>query len=172
MDGDPHKPLRDDVRLLGELLGDTLRAHEGEELFARVEEVRALAKRAHAGDAAAFESLADRLADMPIGAAVPIARAFSHFLTLANIAEQHHRVRRRRDYARDRVHAPQPGSCAEAFARWRRGGLAPDAAGGGRSDAANRAGAHGAPHRGGPPDAAADAPPHRRRAGRAATART
>ena len=126
MDGDPHKPLRDDVRLLGELLGDTLRAHAGEELFARVEEVRALAKRAHAGDAVAFESLADRLADMPIGAAVPIARAFSHFLTLANIAEQHHRVRRRRDYARDRVHAPQPGSCAEAFARWRRGGLASD----------------------------------------------
>ncbi len=126
MDGDPHKPLRDDVRLLGELLGDTLRAYEGEELFARVEEVRALAKRAHAGDAVAFESLADRLADMPIGAAVPIARAFSHFLTLANIAEQHHRVRRRRDYARDRVHAPQPGSCAEAFARWRRGGLAPE----------------------------------------------
>ena len=126
MDRDPHKPLRDDVRLLGELLGDTLRALEGEELFARVEQVRALAKRAHAGDAAAFESLADRLADMPIGAAVPIARAFSHFLTLANIAEQHHRVRRRRDYARDRVHAPQPGSCAEAFARWRRSGLAPE----------------------------------------------
>jgi len=126
MNHDPHKPLRDDVRLLGELLGETLRALEGEELFARVEEVRALAKRAHAGDAAAFESLADRLADMPIAAAVPIARAFSHFLTLANIAEQHHRVRRRRDYARDRVHAPQPGSCAEAFARWRRGGLAPD----------------------------------------------
>jgi phosphoenolpyruvate carboxylase len=123
MTHDPHKPLREDVRLLGELLGDTLRALEGEALFARVEEARALAKRAHTGDEAAFESLADRLSEMPIAAAVPIARAFSHFLTLANIAEQHHRVRRRRDYARDRVHAPQPGSCAEAFARWRRDGL-------------------------------------------------
>jgi phosphoenolpyruvate carboxylase len=117
MTHDPHKPLRDDVRLLGELLGDTLRELEGEALLARVEEVRALAKRAHAGDAAAFESLADRLSEMPIAAAVPIARAFSHFLTLANIAEQHHRVRRRRDYARDEAHAPQPGSCAAAFAR-------------------------------------------------------
>ena len=60
---DPHKPLRDDVRLLGELLGEALRSLEGEALFARVEEARALAKRAHAGDEAAFEALADRLVD-------------------------------------------------------------------------------------------------------------
>ena len=38
--------------------------------------------------------------------AVPVARAFSHFLTLANIAEQHHRVRRRRDYLRDAGRRP------------------------------------------------------------------
>ena len=121
MTADPHKPLREDVRLLGELLGDTLRAREGEALLGRVEEVRALAKRAHAGDAAAFEELADRLSDLPIESAVPIARAFAHFLTLANIAEQHHRVRRRRDYARDPAGGPQPGSAADAFARWRGG---------------------------------------------------
>jgi phosphoenolpyruvate carboxylase len=124
---DPHKPLRDDVRLLGELLGDTLRACEGEALLGRVEQVRALAKRAHAGDPAAFEELSDGLCDLPIAAAVPIARAFAHFLTLANIAEQHHRVRRRRDYARDPARRPQPGSCADAFARWRARGLSPDA---------------------------------------------
>jgi phosphoenolpyruvate carboxylase len=127
MNGDPHKPLREDVRLLGEVLGDTLRAREGEALLGRVEEVRALAKRAHAGDPVAFEELADRLCDLPIAAAVPIARAFAHFLTLANIAEQHHRVRRRRDYARDPSRRPQPGSCADAFARWRAGGLSRDA---------------------------------------------
>jgi phosphoenolpyruvate carboxylase len=126
MTDDPHKPLRDDVRLLGELLGDTLRELDGEALLARVEDVRALAKRAHAGDAAAFESLTERLSEMPISAAVPIARAFSHFLTLANIAEQHHRVRRRRDYARDQVHAPQPGSCAAAFARLTADGVPAD----------------------------------------------
>src|SRR5436305_9744935 len=97
---DPHKPLRDDVRLLGDLLGETLRAREGDAFFARVEEVRALAKRAHAGEDAAFDELSERLADLPIAAAVPIARAFALFLTLANVAEQHHRVRRRRDYAR------------------------------------------------------------------------
>jgi phosphoenolpyruvate carboxylase len=127
LNGDPHKPLRDDVRLLGELLGDTLRACEGEELLERVEKVRALAKRAHAGDPLAFEELADGLSDLPIAAAVPIARAFAHFLTLANIAEQHHRVRRRRDYARGPDRHPQPGSCADAFARWRAHGLSPQA---------------------------------------------
>ena len=38
---------------------------------------------------------------MPLDAAVPVARAFAHFLNLANVAEQHHRVRRRRAYQRD-----------------------------------------------------------------------
>jgi phosphoenolpyruvate carboxylase len=125
MNDDPHKPLRDDVHLLGELLGDRLRAHDGEALLRLVEEVRALAKLAHSGDPAAFDTLTDRLSALPIDAAVPIARAFAHFLALANIAEQHHRVRRRRDYARDPGHRPQPGSCEEAFGRWRAGGVSP-----------------------------------------------
>ena len=42
---------------------------------------------------------------LPLEMAVPVARAFAHFLTLANIAEQHHRVRRRRDYLRDPARA-------------------------------------------------------------------
>ena len=52
---------------------------------------------------------------LPLDLAVPVARAFSHFLTLANIAEQHHRVRRRRDYLRDAAAEPQPGSSLDAF---------------------------------------------------------
>jgi len=43
---DSHKPLRDDVRLLGELLGETLIRQEGEDLYQRVERVRGCAKRA------------------------------------------------------------------------------------------------------------------------------
>ena len=123
MTEDPHKALRDDVRLLGRLFGETLRNLEGDPLFALVEEVRALAKRAHASDPNAFEQLADRLSDLPIGAAVPIARAFAQFLALANIAEQHHRVRRRREYVRQPGRRAQPGSCADAFSRWRDNGL-------------------------------------------------
>jgi phosphoenolpyruvate carboxylase len=124
---DPHKPLRDDVRRLGELLGSTLRAIEGEDLFATVERVRALAKRARSGGAEEFDALAAELARLPVDAALPVARAFSHFLHLANIAEQHHRIRRRRAYERDSSAAPQRGSCAEAFPRFLESGLSADA---------------------------------------------
>ncbi|MDQ3421783.1 MAG: hypothetical protein M3541_23930, partial [Acidobacteriota bacterium] len=50
MQSDPHKPLRDDVRLLGELLGDTLKRHASPDLFSTVERIRALAKRGRSGD--------------------------------------------------------------------------------------------------------------------------
>ena len=123
---DPHKPLRDDVRLLGELLGDTIRAQAGESIFAMVERVRALAKSGRAGHDADFRVLADELSRMAIDDALPIARAFAHFLHLANIAEQHHRVRRRRAYLRDPAAAPQRGSCADGFARLLAAGITPD----------------------------------------------
>ena len=124
---DPHAPLRDDVRLLGRLLGDTLRGREGDDLFALIERVRAIAKAARDGDREQFDRLADLLRDLPLAAAVPVARAFSHFLALANIAEQHHRVRRRREYARAPDRRPQPGSCEEAFPRLLAAGVTPAA---------------------------------------------
>ena len=127
MNADPHQPLRDDVRLLGELFGETLRALEGDALFALVEEVRALAKRAHGSEPGVFEELAAKLGALPLASAVPIARAFAQFLTLANIAEQHHRIRRRRAYAGHPLSPAQPGSCAETFARMRADGLSADA---------------------------------------------
>ena len=123
---DPHKPLRDDVRLLGELLGDTVRAQAGESIFHTVERVRALAKSARAGNDADFRVLADELSHMAVNDALPIARAFAHFLHLANIAEQHHRVRRRRAYLRDPAAPPQRGSCADGFARLLAAGVTPE----------------------------------------------
>jgi phosphoenolpyruvate carboxylase len=125
---DPHKALRDDVRLLGELLGETLRRQEGRPLFERVERVRGLAKRArHAsGDADGFEALSGELRAMPVAAALPIARSFAHFLNLANIAEQYHRVRRRRAYQRDPRARPQPASIEETLPRLLSSGLPPD----------------------------------------------
>jgi phosphoenolpyruvate carboxylase len=126
MSADPHKPLRDDVRLLGELLGDVLRVHGGEALFQQVERVRVLAKRARAGSDADFETLARELAQLPVASALPLARAFAHFLNLANIAEQHHRIRRRRDYRRDPAAQPQRGSCEDGFSRLIGAGVTPD----------------------------------------------
>ncbi len=129
---DPHQPLRDDVRLLGGLLGETLRRQEGEPLYERVERVRAFAKRTRRSGidetrAERFAALASDLRAIPVGSAVPIARAFSHFLNLANVAEQHHRVRRRRDYLRDPHARPQPGSVEETLPRLLAAGVAPDA---------------------------------------------
>jgi phosphoenolpyruvate carboxylase len=123
---DPHKPLRDDIRLLGNLLGETLRTQDID-LYARVEAVRAMAKAARAGDDHAFDRLTDVLGAMPIDAAIPIARAFSHFLAMANVAEQHHRERRRREHARGEGGAAQRGSCREAFTRLIAGGVTPEA---------------------------------------------
>ena len=124
---DRQQALRDDIHLLGELLGETLRAREGEALFRRVEAVRSMAKAARAGDDRAFDVLADALGGMPIDAAAPVARAFAHFLALANVAEQHHRIRRRREHARDTGASPQRGSCVETLQRLIADGVEPSA---------------------------------------------
>ena len=113
--------------MLGELLGETLRLREGQTLFDTVERVRAQSKYARADSARDVEALAGALRDLPVDAALPVARAFSHFLTLANIAEQHHRVRRRRDYQRNPDAGPQPASCEETFPRLLAGGVTADA---------------------------------------------
>ncbi|HEX8616624.1 MAG TPA: phosphoenolpyruvate carboxylase, partial [Thermoanaerobaculia bacterium] len=117
------QPLRDDVHLLGDLLGQTLRAQEGEALFQMVERVRALAKSGRAGNVDDFHLLADLLAEHPTSEALPVARAFAHFLSLANVAEQHHRVRRRREYQRQADARPQPGSFDEVLPRLRAKGI-------------------------------------------------
>ena len=118
---DPHKPLRDDVSMLGGMLGDTLRAREAPGLFDTVERIRRIAKAARAEDGHALGSLEEPLRALPLDMAVPVARAFSHFLTLANIAEEHHRVRRRRDYLRNPSTPPQPApSPRPSGACWRR----------------------------------------------------
>jgi phosphoenolpyruvate carboxylase len=123
---DPHAPLRDDVRLLGELLGDALKQHGGAQLYETVERVRGVAKNARGGDDAAFRELADELSRQPIEHALPVARAFAQFLSLANIAEQHHRIRRRREYQKDPASPPQRGSCEDAFKRLIDAGVTPD----------------------------------------------
>lgn len=80
--------LRENVRLLGELLGETIHAHEGADLFAKIEGIRKLGKsitRTENGDSAPLVTLLGELDDADI---LPIVRAFNQFLNLANIADQ------------------------------------------------------------------------------------
>ncbi len=123
---DPHAPLRDDVRLLGRLLGDTLRQQGGQSLFDTVERIRVLGKQARDGDAAARGELTALLAGLSDAELLPVARAFTQFLNLANIAEQYHRVRRRRAYQWRSDAPPQPGSLRELFVRLRAAGRSPE----------------------------------------------
>src|SRR4029079_8568838 len=81
---------------------------------------------ARAGRDEDFDALAAELRRMSVEMALPVARAFAHFLNLANIAEQHHRIRRRRAHLRDPASRPQRGSCEDAFARLIASGIAPE----------------------------------------------
>ena len=86
-------PIRDDVRLLGNILGETLISQEGQALFDLVERVRGIAKSARLGNEYDGETLSGLLAELSADQIFHLARAFSHFLSLANIAEQHYQTR-------------------------------------------------------------------------------
>ncbi|HSL07299.1 MAG TPA: phosphoenolpyruvate carboxylase, partial [Pseudonocardiaceae bacterium] len=91
-----HHALRADIRLLSTLLGHTLVRQGGEELFKLVEQVRVLARVALPGCSAEIRSL---LSTLDVGTAVQLARAFSIYFQLTNVAEQLHRSRERRAQA-------------------------------------------------------------------------
>lgn len=119
---DEETPLRHNVHLLGELLGDTIRAQAGESLFQTVEAIRALTRQARRErfgelDLSALIKLLENLSDKEI---LSVARAFSHFLNLANIAEERHRIRRAR------VLTPQKGSLVDSFSRLLAAGVLPE----------------------------------------------
>ena len=98
-DAAENEPLRRDVRLLGDLLGETIARRHGSALFELVEEVRTIAKQARLGETAATRRLIDKLSGLPAAELLNLARAFTLFLNLANIAEQHHQIRQRRQLA-------------------------------------------------------------------------
>jgi phosphoenolpyruvate carboxylase len=115
--------LRANVRLLGDLLGTVLVEQRGEGLLDDVERVRSLARSAREG--ASHDELRDTVSSLDIERQGEVLRAFALFFQLANIAEQHHRVRRLGEYEHEgRV----PGeSLAQAFATLDAAGVSPDA---------------------------------------------
>ena len=88
------EPMRQDIRLLGAMLGDTVREQSGDQVFALVEKARVESFRVRRSEIDRAEMT--RLFDgIDIHQAIPVIRAFSHFALLANVAEDIHRERRR-----------------------------------------------------------------------------
>jgi len=111
-----NKPLVEDIRLLGRVLGDVIREQEGAEAFELIERVRQLsvAYRLKA-DASAGRVLDRLLKNLSADQTVTVIRAFSYFSHLANIAEDRHHVRRRAVHEKEGHQ--QEGSLALAFER-------------------------------------------------------
>jgi phosphoenolpyruvate carboxylase len=100
-DPSPDAALRANVRLLGEILGRVLTEQEGEGVYRLEERVRLLARLGRRGDAGASRALAETIAGLDVETQAVVLRAFAVYFHLANIAEQHHRVRRRREHERE-----------------------------------------------------------------------
>ncbi len=86
--------LRGNVNLLGQLLGNTIKSHMGEAFLEKVETIRQLAKASRNDDNQTREQLLELLRNLSDDELLPVTRAFSQFLNLANIAEQFHTISR------------------------------------------------------------------------------
>lgn len=110
-------PLSRDIHLLGDLLGETLRVQEGDDLFQAEETVRQLAKARRSGDDTAQRALTQEFARQPAHTLTLIALAFTAYFDLVNLAEEQHRVRVLRERERDAPNrAERDESIARAFA--------------------------------------------------------
>ncbi|MEH7276122.1 phosphoenolpyruvate carboxylase [Neobacillus vireti] len=112
---DSSLPLRRDVKLLGQILGEILVSHGGTELLDKVEKIRLMSKtlRIHF-DQEIYSQLKHEIADLSSPMRMQVIRAFSMYFHLINIAEQNHRIRRRRQYQLE-VDTNQPDSIESAF---------------------------------------------------------
>src|SRR3974390_1938473 len=115
--------LRNDIRLLGRILGDTVRDQEGADVFDLVERIRQTSIRFHRDeDRAARRELESTLDSMSISETVRIVRAFSYFSHLANIAEDQNTIRQMRTRSAAKS-APRAGALADTMAMARAAGL-------------------------------------------------
>ncbi|MBP6903076.1 MAG: phosphoenolpyruvate carboxylase [Burkholderiaceae bacterium] len=114
-----NKPLVEDIRLLGRILGDVIREQEGTEAFELIERVRQLSVAYRLKKDASAGRVLDRLLkNLSADQTVSVIRAFSYFSHLANIAEDRHHVRRRVHH--ERQGHLQEGSLAMSFERLHR----------------------------------------------------
>ena len=113
------RPLRDDVRRLGVILGETIKRFEGESVYEAVETLRALFKKIHrlrlSGQAESEEMLAlkeelrNHIESLSLKDSAAVIKAFLTYFDIINIAEQNHRLRRRTQADEDRLSSSEPG---------------------------------------------------------------
>ncbi|MEA1062695.1 phosphoenolpyruvate carboxylase [Erwinia sp. HR93] len=87
-----YSALRSNVSMLGKLLGETIRSALGDTILERVETIRKLSKSSRAGNETNRQALLTTLQNLSNDELLPVARAFSQFLNLANTAEQYHSI--------------------------------------------------------------------------------
>lgn len=122
--------LSNTIRLLGDLLGETIIEQEGQEMFDLEEEIRTLSKAWRSGDDAALATIQELMPglieDLPRGRAV--LKAFSTYFQLINLAEEQERVNILRDRTRvaQQLDVPLSETIADAVRRWRSAGISAD----------------------------------------------
>ncbi|MFO1337818.1 MAG: phosphoenolpyruvate carboxylase [Burkholderiaceae bacterium] len=114
-----NRPLMEDIRLLGRILGDVIREQEGRQAFELIERVRQLSVAYRLKKDASAGRVLDRLLkNLSADQTVSVIRAFSYFSHLANIAEDRHHVRRRNHHeAEGHLHEGSLAYCFERLAK-------------------------------------------------------
>ncbi len=108
--------LHRDVRILGDLLGEVLKSQCSESVFQSVEQIRSAAKSFRLyGTPEVRDALNDEVKRVPKEHRPFVIRAFALYFQLVNLAEQNHRLRRRRAYELSSGELPKAGSLREAF---------------------------------------------------------
>jgi phosphoenolpyruvate carboxylase len=120
------RPLVEDIRLLGRILGDVIREQEGDDAYALIEQIRLLSVsfRRHA-DPAADRTLTKLLKSLSSDQTVSVVRAFTYFSHLSNLAEDRHHIRRNAIHAR--AGHNRPGSINMTLLRLHSKGITPQA---------------------------------------------
>ncbi|HTD06854.1 phosphoenolpyruvate carboxylase [Undibacterium sp.] len=114
-DDDKDQSLREDIRRLGRILGDTVRSQHGDQIFELIEHIRQSSIRFQRdADVAAREELETTLDNLSNDQTTQVIRAFSYFSHLVNLAEDQHHIRRSRAHL-IAGSAPKQGSLAHTI---------------------------------------------------------
>ncbi|MEZ0225029.1 MAG: phosphoenolpyruvate carboxylase [Alphaproteobacteria bacterium] len=122
MSEDTLQPLSNNIRLLGGILGETIAQFEGKRIFNKVEKLRRHAQKARLGSTTAHKDIERELQTLSHNEKYKVAKAFTEFLRLANLCEQVHRIRRRKEYQRTGS-TPQRASPLDTFSRLLKAGI-------------------------------------------------